>query len=85
MSGIEPRRICREKNPEIWFSRRTVDEAKRLCRACPAAALCLEETLDTERDLGHALKGIHAGLDEAERANVLSRNEGRPIRKRVAS
>lgn len=64
---IEP---CRTVDPEIFFRKWDEEKAKALCRSCRIQLLCLERTLDTERDLGHQIEGVHGGLTKAERANT---------------
>lgn len=76
MSSTGEERTCRRStDPELWFStrRRDQERAKTLCRSCKAAATCLEETLETERNLGHTLHGIFAGTTEQERQQVLTK------------
>jgi hypothetical protein len=67
---------CRQNEPELWFSSIRADQAKakRLCRSCFRIEACLAETLETERHLGHALQGVHAGTTKTERQRVLQRS-----------
>lgn len=78
---------CKE-DPELFFSNRKKDiaRAKAKCQTCKIMLICLERTLETERDLGHQLHGVHAGLTKAERANTtLTRIDGTSINQGVAS
>lgn len=67
---------CRQADAEVFFSTKRADQEKamRLCRTCFRAEACLAETLQTERLLGHALEGIHAGTTKSERQRVLQRS-----------
>lgn len=63
------RAACRTTDPEIFFpiSSDPASEiaAKRVCRGCPVAALCLEEAVDS--GIRH---GVWGGLNETERRKL---------------
>src|ERR1700722_13658872 len=68
---------CRDADPDLFFpigtagpALRQIQEAKRICRACPAQAPCLAWALD------HGVgSGVWGGYTEAER-RVLRRPRG---------
>ena len=69
---------CRDADPDLFFpvgtagsALRQVDEAKRICRACPAQARCLAWALDHG-----VLSGVWGGTTEDERRAI-----GRPAEK----
>jgi WhiB family transcriptional regulator, redox-sensing transcriptional regulator len=70
---------CRHTEPDLFFpvgttgpALRQVDEAKRICRACPARTPCLAWAL------GNAIPaGIWGGTTEAERRAIRSTRTGR--------
>jgi WhiB family transcriptional regulator, redox-sensing transcriptional regulator len=69
---------CRDADPELFFpvgtagpALRQTEEAKRICRACPAQAPCLAWALD--QGVG---SGVWGGATEAER-RVLRRPAAR--------
>jgi WhiB family transcriptional regulator, redox-sensing transcriptional regulator len=60
---------CRHADPDLFFpvglagpALEQVDEAKRICRACPVRNQCLEWALDLD-----AVSGIWGGSTEDER------------------
>lgn len=61
---------CRTVDPEIFFSKRSEAQAKALCSTCRIQLICLARTLETERDLGHQLEGVHGGTTKTERVNL---------------
>jgi WhiB family redox-sensing transcriptional regulator len=62
--------LCREEDPELFFPigttgpifERQVQEAKRVCGACPVQHDCLQWAMETAQDAG-----IWGGLTEDER------------------
>jgi WhiB family transcriptional regulator, redox-sensing transcriptional regulator len=66
---------CRDADPELFFpvgtagpALRQVEEAKRICRICPAQAPCLAWALD------HGVRsGVWGGATEDERRAVETR------------
>ena len=63
---------CRDADPDLFFpvgtagpALRQIDEAKRICRACPAQARCLAWALD--RGVG---SGVWGGTTEDERRAI---------------
>jgi WhiB family transcriptional regulator, redox-sensing transcriptional regulator len=66
---------CRDADPELFFpigsagpALRQIDEAKRICRACPAQTRCLAWALDQE-----VIDGVWGGTTEDERRVIGSR------------
>lgn len=59
---------CLGRDPEIWHSDRgeVVEQAKAICRPCPARERCLAEAL-TDRTPA----GVWGGLTESERRPLL--------------
>ena len=63
---------CRDADPDLFFpvgtagpALRQIEEAKRICRACPAQALCLAWALD------HGVgSGVWGGTTEDERRAI---------------
>jgi WhiB family transcriptional regulator, redox-sensing transcriptional regulator len=60
---------CRDTDPDLFFpvgtagpALRQIEEAKRICRACPVQAACLAWALDHGVD-----SGVWGGATEAER------------------
>ena len=54
---------CRDVDPELFFpigntgpALLQIDEAKQVCRRCPAIELCLQWALESGQDERHALK-----------------------------
>jgi WhiB family transcriptional regulator, redox-sensing transcriptional regulator len=63
---------CRDADPELFFpigpagpALRQIDEAKRICRACPARTQCLAWALDQE-----VTDGVWGGTTEDERRAI---------------
>lgn len=63
---------CTGQDPEMWFpigdnnaARAQADEAKAVCRRCPAQEWCLQWALETRQDTG-----VWGGLTEQERFRV---------------
>lgn len=66
---------CRGEEPELFFPIGTsgihldqVDEAKAVCRRCPARAACLQWAVDNP-----SIEGIWGGLTDGERRNYRRR------------
>ena len=63
---------CRDADPDLFFpigtagpALRQIDEAKRICRACPAQTACLAWAID------HAVtSGVWGGTTEDERRAI---------------
>jgi len=53
---------CRHADPDLFFPLRQIDEAKRICRACPARTPCLAWALDQG-----VASGVWGGATEEER------------------
>src|SRR5690606_26593242 len=69
---------CRDEDPELFFPIGTsgpallqVEQAKAVCRRCPAAEQCLAEALQRQE------YGIWGGTTEAERAELTRRRTKR--------
>jgi WhiB family redox-sensing transcriptional regulator len=78
------RAICRDQDPELIFpvgntapALRQAEEAKAVCRRCPAVEQCLRWALDNNQELG-----VWGGLSEPER-RALKRREA--VRRRAAA
>jgi len=63
---------CRDADPDLFFpvsttgsARRQIDEAKRICRACPAQGQCLAWVLDQP-----ITNGVWGGTTEDERRSI---------------
>jgi WhiB family redox-sensing transcriptional regulator len=63
---------CRDTNPDLFFPVGTtgpaieqIEEAKAVCRQCPALAPCLEFALMTNQD-----SGVWGGTSEEERRKL---------------
>jgi WhiB family redox-sensing transcriptional regulator len=63
---------CRETDPELFFPLGTsgpwvvqTEQAKDVCRRCPAKDLCLQWALETRQD-----SGVWGGLSEDERRKI---------------
>ncbi|MFE9906455.1 WhiB family transcriptional regulator [Streptomyces achromogenes] len=78
----ELRALCRNQDPDIWFSRAKMATAKRLClEECPVRDECLEATLARESQTADTMRaGIFAGLTGAQRAALAA---GRPLKETV--
>ena len=66
------RAACRNADPDLFFPEgaagptlQAVDQARRLCGACPVQARCLDWALDH-----HVAFGIWGGLTEGERRDL---------------
>ena len=61
---------CRQYEPDLFFPGPdgSVDDALRICRACPVLAECREWALDTR-----VRYGIWGGMTERERRRTLRR------------
>ncbi|MYW48846.1 WhiB family transcriptional regulator [Streptomyces sp. SID161] len=78
---------CRHEDPDLWFSKRSVAEAKRIClEVCPVQVQCLEAVLARESQTADTMRaGIIAGLTGAQRAALAAeRREQVPVEKRQA-
>jgi WhiB family redox-sensing transcriptional regulator len=73
--------LCQE-NPELFFDRSTVKEAKKICKICPVQRQCLESAISFMEISGEQQHGVIAGLSERERA-VLFNKPRRTNRRRV--
>lgn len=78
----ELRAACRSQDPDIWFSKGTWTQAKKICLSeCPVREECLEATLAREEKTADSLRaGIMAGLTGAQRAE-LARSRMKPTPK----
>lgn len=65
--------LCAETDPEAFFPEKggSTREAKKVCRACPVRAECLEYALVTDQRFG-----IWGGLSERERRRL---KRGEPV------
>ena len=75
---------CRDADPDLFFpigttgaALRQIDEAKRICRACPVRKRCLAWALDVG-----GVSGIWGGATEDERHALLSTASRRRYRAR---
>ncbi|MFD7884044.1 WhiB family transcriptional regulator [Streptomyces bauhiniae] len=67
----EPQSACRNTDPDVFFSQRTVGLAKQTCEGCPVRLECLEATLVREADVPKTLRiGIVAALTGAQRWEI---------------
>lgn len=67
---------CKGAPDDIFFPvehRRSPVEAKRICRACPVRAACLNEAMSVENDSMRGRFGIYGGLTPTERAALAKR------------
>lgn len=64
--------LCAETDPELFFPERggAVNDAKRVCRSCPAALACLQYAMD------YPVEGVWGGTSVNER-KALARAAGR--------
>jgi hypothetical protein len=46
------------------------EQAKAICGTCRVQLICLSKALEYEELAGERLRGVHGGLNEAERANT---------------
>jgi WhiB family redox-sensing transcriptional regulator len=67
---------CRDEDPELFFpigntgpALLQIEEAKSVCRRCPAREECLQFALETGQDAG-----VWGGLSEDERRALKRRN-----------
>jgi WhiB family redox-sensing transcriptional regulator len=72
------RALCRDEDPELFFPIGTtgpalvqIEQAKAVCRRCPAVQACLEWALSSGQD-----SGVWGGLSEDER-RALKRRQSR--------
>jgi WhiB family redox-sensing transcriptional regulator len=58
---------CAEVDPELWFPEKgaSSESAKRICRACPVRAQCLEDALSRSE-----MHGIWGATSRHERAGM---------------
>ncbi|NIL59668.1 WhiB family transcriptional regulator [Salinispora arenicola] len=70
---------CRDEDPELFFPIGTsgptllqVEQAKAVCRRCPAMDQCLQWALDSGTDFG-----VWGGLSEDERRELLRKGTRR--------
>ena len=68
----ELKALCRSQDPEIWFSKKTLSQAKKICTdECPVREECLEAILARESLTADSLRsGIVAGLTGQQRAKL---------------
>jgi WhiB family redox-sensing transcriptional regulator len=61
---------CRAYPPDVFFPSDGVgvDRARKICKNCPVAELCLEYALDNRID-----HGVWGGTSERERRRILKR------------
>lgn len=66
---------CATEDPELFFpvgntgpALLQIEEAKAVCRRCPAMDTCLQWALETRQDAG-----VWGGADEDERRSILRR------------
>lgn len=70
-SDWEPRAVCRDLDPDLFFEPKRTAAAKAACARCPVTAECLEAVLVREEGLSAGYRsGIFAGLAGGERATV---------------
>jgi WhiB family transcriptional regulator, redox-sensing transcriptional regulator len=74
---------CREADPELFFpigttgaALRQIDEAKRICRICPAQIQCLAWALENR-----VTDGVWGGTTEDERRVIQSLSRAKTISK----
>jgi len=67
---------CRDVDPELFFpigntgpALLQIDEAKQVCRRCPAIEACLQWALESGQDAG-----VWGGMSEDERRALKRRN-----------
>jgi WhiB family redox-sensing transcriptional regulator len=67
---------CRDVDPELFFpigntgpALLQIDEAKQVCRRCPAIELCLQWALESGQDAG-----VWGGMSEDERRALKRRH-----------
>ena len=65
--GWQDRALCAETDPDAFFPEKGggVRAPKKVCRACPVQAECLEYALETNQGFG-----IWGGLSERERRRL---------------
>ncbi|MEV8042410.1 WhiB family transcriptional regulator [Streptomyces griseoluteus] len=82
----EQESACRNTDPDVFFSQRTVGLAKQTCKDCPVRLECLEATLAAEADVPKTLRiGIVAALTGAQRWELTKqrrRAAGTPVKER---
>lgn len=70
-SDWEPRAICRDLDPDLFFEPKERASAKAACARCPVTAECLEAVLAREEGLAATSRGgIFAGLTGGQRVAV---------------
>lgn len=72
---------CREEDPELFFplgnsgpALAQTDEAKAVCRRCPAMDWCLQWALETKQE-----SGVWGGLSEDDRFAIRGRTRSRRL------
>ncbi|MFF9690521.1 WhiB family transcriptional regulator [Streptomyces sp. NPDC014623] len=77
---------CRNEDPDLFFPIGTsgpavaqAEEAKAVCRACPAMERCLQWALESGQD-----HGVWGGTDEEERRRIKRRAARRQANKNAA-
>ncbi|MGW6009665.1 WhiB family transcriptional regulator [Streptomyces sp. NPDC055210] len=72
----ELRAACLAVDPEVFFRRKDIAEAKWICAGCPVQSACLDAALAREADLPQgARKGIVAGLNGPQRRAEQARRD----------
>jgi WhiB family redox-sensing transcriptional regulator len=59
-------------DPEVFFDKNKVDQAKRICEDCPVKMLCLEYAMKQE-----ITSGVWGGLTEEERKQLWKNNKSK--------
>jgi len=77
---------CRDADPDLFFpvsttgsALRQIDEAKRICRACPAQGQCLAWALD--QPITDGVWGRHHGGRAALYPKPMEKNDNEPGRR----
>lgn len=65
VTGWRDHAVCRGRDPEIWHTPSTVEQARSYCRRCPVRDLCLTVALAAGEGWG-----VWGGLTAAERHRV---------------
>lgn len=67
----ELKAACRDTDPEVFFSSRSVGLARQTCEACPVRMTCLESALVREEGVAKEFRtGIVAGVTGAQRWGI---------------
>jgi WhiB family transcriptional regulator, redox-sensing transcriptional regulator len=57
-------------DPEVFFDKLKVDQAKRICEDCPVKMLCLDYAIKNQMT-----SGVWGGLSEEERKELCKKNK----------